>query len=106
MRSEPSLLAESSVSPVQGSNVVTARVWPLRDRSGVSVGDTLVEETGRGVRCMVKSEPAEARVGSGDIPDMISIALMADLCTFADTMGFNACVVGTGYGAETEGEYG
>lgn len=79
-RREPSLLADSRVPFVQGSNAVTGRVCPFGDRSGVSVGDvSLVEETGRGVRCMVKSEPADASIGAGEVPDMISNALMTDL---------------------------
>ncbi len=97
MRREPSLLADSRASFVQGSNAVTGRVCPLTDRNGVSTGDVLVEETGKGVRCMVKSEPAEASIGSEEVPDMISNALMTDLCSFVETMGCKACVVGTGY---------
>lgn len=70
------------------------------------MGGALVEERGKGVRCMVKSEPAEASVGSGEGPDMISNAFMTDLCSFVETIGCKACVVGTGYGAVTEGERG
>jgi hypothetical protein len=82
-------------------------VCPFGDKSGVSAGDVpLVEETGRGVRCMVKSEPADASIGAEEVPDMISIALMTDLCSFVETMGCKACVVCTGYGAVTGGVFG
>ena len=89
---------------MQGSNAVTGRVCPFGDTSGVSAGDVLVVD--KGVRCMVKSEPADASIGSVEVPDIISSALMTDLCSFVETMGCKACVVGTGYGTVTGGECG
>ena len=71
------------------------------------MGDvSLVEETGRGVRCMVKSEPADANIGTGEVLDMISNALMTDLWSFVETTGCKACVVGMGYRAVTGGVCG
>jgi len=55
---------------------------------------------------MVKSEPAEASNGSGEVPAKISSALMIDLCTFVATMGSMTCVIGIEYVALTDGEGG
>jgi hypothetical protein len=107
MRSEPSILAESRELVGRGCSAVTGRVCPLRDRTGVSeAGVSVPDEVDKGVRCMVKSEPAEASNRSGEVPGKISNALTTDLCSFAPAVGRMTCVVGTGYDAETDGEGG
>jgi hypothetical protein len=105
MRSEPSALAESSESVRRGSSAVTGRKCPSRDRRGVRACGVL-DEVGRGVRLMVKSEPAEASNGSEKVPGKISNALTTDLCNFVATTGCISCVVGVGYVAVTDGEDG
>lgn len=55
---------------------------------------------------MVKSEPAEASNGSGEVPGKISSALTTDLCSFVATMGSMVCVIGVGYVALIDGEGG
>ena len=105
MRSEPSVLAESRESADRGSSAVTGRRCPFKDRRGVRLCGVL-DGVGRGVRLMVKSEPAEASNGSGEVPGKISSALTIDLCSFVATMGSMTCVVGIGYVALTDGEGG
>lgn len=80
------MLAESSESADRGSSAVTGRRCPFRDRRGVRLCGVL-DGVGRGVRLMVKSEPADASNGSGEVPGKISSALTIDLCTFVATMG-------------------
>jgi len=105
MRSEPSVLAESRESFGRGSNDTTGRKCPLKDRRGVKVGGVLLDcsEVGKRVTLIVKSEPAEASNGSGEVPDKISKALTTDLCSFVVTVGCRTWVVGMGYVAVTGG---
>jgi hypothetical protein len=107
MRSEPSMLVESRESVGRGSSAVTGRKCPFKDRTGVSeVGLSVLDELGKGVRWMVKSEPAEASNGIEEIPGKISNALTTDLCSFVSTMGRIACVAGNAYDAGADGEGG
>jgi hypothetical protein len=105
MRSEPSALADSRESVERGSNAVIGRRCPLKDRRGVRLFGGL-DEPDRRVRWMVKSEPAEASNGSGEVPGKNSNALTIDLCSFVATTGCIACVVGMGYVGVTDGEGG
>jgi hypothetical protein len=108
IRSEPSILAESRESVGKGSSADIGRKCPFKDRTGVSEVDVFVvpDEVGKGERCMVKSEPAEASNGSGRVPGKISNALTTDLCSFVTTMGRIECVVDMGYEAEIDGAGG
>jgi hypothetical protein len=64
----------------------------------------VLDEVGKRVILIVKSEPAEASNGSGEVPDKISNALTTDLCSFVVTIGCMTCVVGIGYvAAVTDG---
>ena len=90
----------------RGSSATTGRKWPLKDRRGARDGGILLDEMGKRVMLIVKSEPAEASNGSGDVPGKISSALTTDLCNFVVTMGCMTCVVGVGYVAVTDGEGG
>jgi len=65
-----------------------------------------LDEVGRGVRWMVKSEPAEASNGGEEVPGKISNAFTTVLCSLVATMGCKTYVVGTGYVAVTDGEGG
>jgi hypothetical protein len=65
-----------------------------------------LDEVGRGVRLMAKSEPAETSNGGEEVPGKISNAFTTDLCSLVATMGCKTCVVGTGYVAVTDGEGG
>ena len=105
MRRDPSVLAESRESFGRGSKDTTGRKCPLKDSRGERVGGVLFDnsEVGKRVMLIVKSEPAEASNGSGDVPDKISNALTTDLCNFVVTVGCRTCVVGTGYVAVTDG---
>lgn len=105
IRTEPSALAESRESVGRGSRAVTGRKCPFKDRRGAGVCG-VSDEVGKRVRWMIKSEPAEASNGSGDVPDKISNALTTDLCSFVTTMGCMACVEGIGYLAVIAGEGG
>ena len=105
MRSEPSVLAESRESVERGSSAVTGRRCPFRDRRGMRLCGVL-DGVERRVRLTVKSEPAEASNGSGEVPGKISSALTTDLCSFVATTGSMVCVVGLGYVALTDGEDG
>ena len=106
LRSEPSVLAESRESFGRGSSATTGRKWPLKDRSGVRDSGGLVDGAGKRVMLIVKSEPAEASSGSGEVPGKISNALTTDLCSFVVTVGCITCVAGIGYVAVTRGEGG
>ncbi len=110
MQSEPSVLAESRELFGRGSSDTTGRKCPLKDRRGVREGGVLFDDSevavGKRVTLIVKSEPAEASNGSGDVPGKISNALTTDLCSFVVTVGCRTCVVGIGYVAVTGGEGG
>jgi hypothetical protein len=66
----------------------------------------VLDEVGKRVILIVKSEPAEASNGSGEVPDKISNALTTDLCSFVVTVGCMTRVIGIGYVAVTDGEGG
>jgi hypothetical protein len=66
----------------------------------------VLDEVGKRVILIMKSEPAEASNGSGEVPDKISNALTTDLCSLVVTVGCMTCVVGIGYVAVTDGERG